>query len=192
MLTVLRRVVRCLVPALAVGLLAAGCSGDDEAAEPKPGFDVPAGIELSAPGTEVALGTSLVVGYPEASAASGTALALKVDSVTPAPRRDLALFSVPAGMRAHYVQVTVGNRGPNAAAFDSGLPLWLHTSGDVLQPASPAPAGFRPCPAPTVPNPMPAGASAQGCLLYFVPSDQQVTSVDFQPGDVTTAVRWKP
>ncbi len=183
---------RVLLAAAAALLLLAGCSGgDDDSATQKPTFEAPAGIELDDPGTEAKVGATLTVAYPDTSE-TGTALALGVTSIEKAGRRDFALYSTPDGLQAYYVHVMIGNRGPNAAAFADGVPWWLHVSGDVLVPASPAPAGFTKCTAPKVAASMDAGASVEGCLLFFAPKGSTVSSVDFQPGDVTTAVRWTP
>ncbi len=181
----------------AVALLFAltACSGGDDAdqsTEPTPGFEAPAGLSLSPAGTEKTFGESMAVAYPSASDEAGTALTLAVATLDRAPRRDLAMFSTPDGMQPYYLRIQMGNRGPADASFPAGLPWWLHVAGDVLVPATAAPASFSPCPAPKIAEPFAAGQSAKGCLLFFVPEGTEVESVDFQPGDVTTAVRWTP
>ena len=181
--------------AAAVLLLAlAACSGGDaeESSAPDTGFEVPAGLTLSEPGTEKQVRESVAVAYPSADDEAGTALALGVARVTKAPRRDLSLFTVPEGMQPYYVRVVMGNRGPATAEFPEGPPWWLHLAGDVLVPPTATPAGLTACRAPKVGASLAAGQSAKGCLLFFVPRGTAVESVDFQPGDVTTAVRWRP
>lgn len=178
-----------------VALLAAltACSGGENAGsdDPKPAFAVPSGITLSEPGDPQKVGASTTVAYPDAQDEAGTALALGVGTVTTAPRRDLALFSIPEGMQPYYVSIMMANRGPAPASFPEGAPWWLHVSGDTLLPASSS-ASFTRCPGITVPEPLPAGQTVKGCVLFFVPKGTTVESVDFQPGDVTTAVRWTP
>lgn len=179
----------------AVALLAAltACSGGEQAAQgdPEPGFEVPAGITLSEPGDPRKVGTSATVAYPDAQDEAGTALALGVGTVTKAPRRDLGLFAIPDGMEPYYVSVMVANRGPAPASFPDGAPWWLHLAGDTLLPPSPS-AAFAKCPGIALPEPLPAGRTVKGCMLFLVPRGTAVQSVDFQPGDVTTAVRWTP
>ena len=184
---------RALAAAVLVLALAA-CSGGDaeESTTSEPGFEVPAGLTLSEPGTEKAVGESLAVAYPSADDEAGTALTLGVAGIAKAPRRDLSLFTVPEGMQAYYVRVVMGNRGPAAAAFPDGAPWWLHLAGDVLVPPTATPAGLTACRAPKVGASFAAGQTAKGCLLFLAPRDTAVDSVDFQPGGVTTAVRWLP
>lgn len=182
---------RRIVAVVLLLALTACSSGDaEEKSAPKGGFDVPAGLTLADPGTETTVGEGLAVGFPSADDESGTALALGVSKASKAPRRDLSLYRTPAGMQAYYVRVTVGNRGPAAAALPEGLPWWLHVAGDVLVPPTATPAGFAACPAPKVGKTMAAGQTAKGCLLFFVKKGTAVESVDFQPAGVTTAVRW--
>lgn len=173
--------------------LTACSSGDPEPTEstPTPGFEVPTGLTLSEPGTEVEVGTSLAVAHPRADDSSGTALALKVASIRKVPRRDLGLYSIPAGTVPRYVDVVVGNRGPHEARFEDG-PWWAHLSGDVLLPPTRTPGGLSQCRAPRIGRTMAAGEVAKGCLLFLVPKGSAIRSIDFQPGDVTTAVRWLP
>ncbi|WP_269306932.1 hypothetical protein [Aeromicrobium sp. HA] len=165
--------------AAALLLALSACSGGED----------PAPQEAPAP-TETALGKSLAVDYPPDGAEDATALTLGVAGVTKAPARDLALFAVPDGMQAYYVRVVMGNRGPADAAFPEGAPWWVRAAGDVLVPATPAPSGLSTCKAPRLGATLAAGRTVRGCLLYFVPEGTAVESVDFQPGDVTTAVRW--
>lgn len=183
------------IAALVLLLALAACSGGDDtdqSTEPTPGFEVPAGVTVSPAGTSKTFGESMAVPYPAATDETGTALTLGVAGLNRAPRSDLALFTIPDGMQPYYLRIQMGNRGPGDASFPEGLPWWLHVTGDVLVPATAAPAGFSPCPAPKVAEPFPVGQSAKGCLLFFVPEGTEIESVDFQPGDVTTAVRWTP
>ncbi len=184
---------RPLVAVVALLALTA-CSGGESAEPdaPKAGFEVPAGITLTEPGTDQQVGTSVTVAYPHRQDEAGTALALGVAALTKAPRRDLALYSIPDGMVPYYARIMVANRGPAPASFAAGSPWWLHVAGDTLVPASAPPAGFAKCPGLRVPEPLAAGRTVKGCLLFFVPRGTAVESVDFQPGDVTTAVRWTP
>jgi len=103
-----------------------------------------------------------------------------------------ALYSIPDGMVPYYARIMVANRGPAPASFTGGSPWWLHVAGDTLVPASAAPPRFAKCRGLRVPEPLAAGRTVKGCLLFFVPRGTAVESVDFQPGDVTTAVRWTP
>ncbi len=185
--------IRTLVAAVAALLALTACSGggSSEPEAPKAGFEVPAGITLTDPGDQE-VGTTATVAYPELEDEAGTALALGVAAFTKAPRRDLALYSIPDGMVPYYARVMVANRGPAPASFAQGSPWWLHVAGDTLLPASASPAGFAKCRGLKVPEPLAAGRTVKGCLLFLVPRGTVVESVDFQPGDVTTAVRWTP
>ncbi|SKB10135.1 hypothetical protein [Aeromicrobium choanae] len=184
---------RALAAAVLLLALAACSSGDaQESSASEPGFEVPTGLSLSDPGTEKKVRESMAVAYPSADDEAGTALTLGVARIDKVPRRDLSLFTVPEGMQPYYVRVVMGNRGPAAAEFPEGLPWWLHLAGDVLVPPTATPAGLTACAAPKVGASFAAGQTAKGCLLFLVPRGTAVESVDFQPGDVTTAVRWRP
>ncbi|MCD9152925.1 hypothetical protein [Aeromicrobium duanguangcaii] len=184
---------RALAAAVLLFALTACSGGDTEkSSDSTAGLKVPAGITLSEPGTEKKVGESLAIGYPSADDEAGTALALGVTRVDKAPRRDLSLYRIPAGMQPYYVRVMVGNRGPAEASFPEGLPWWLHVAGDTLTPATAVPGRFAKCAPPKVGRTLAAGATAKGCLLFLVPRGTAVESVDFQPGGVTTAVRWRP
>jgi len=183
---------RALAAVVLLASLSACSSGSEAESEPTPAFEVPAGIELTDTEKDLKIGSGATVAYPDLEDEAGTALALGVGSLTKAPRRDLALFTIPDGMQPYYATVMVANRGPAPASFAEGSPWWLHVAGDTLVPASASPAGFTRCSGLTLPEPVPAGTTVKGCLLFLVPHGTAVESVDFQPGDVTTAVRWTP
>ena len=179
---------KVLVAMTAVLALAACSKSDDGPAKVE--FDVPGGGQITQPGTELKYGATALVAFPEGKPTA--ALSLQVKSVAPAGPGDLEMYSVPDDKDAYYVQVVIGNRGP--AAVDSGesLPWWLRVSGNTQVPPSTAPARFKPCRAPKLTSVIPAGASAEGCLLFLVPAKSFVKSVDFQPNEEATAVRWLP
>ena len=183
---------RALAALVVLASLGACSSGGEASSEPTPAFEAPAGIELAEPGTDHKIGSGVTIAHPDLQGEAGTALGLGGGSLTKAPRRDLALFSIPEGMQPYYATVMVANRGPAPASFPEGAPWWLHLAGDTLLPPSASPAGFTRCSGLELPEPLPVGATVKGCLLFLVPQGTAVESVDFQPGDVTTAVRWTP
>ncbi len=178
---------RVAVAATAV-LLLSGCSSMAEE-KPKVVFDVPGGGVVTQPGTDIKLGDTALVAFPETKPTA--ALELKVESITPAKADDFKLYKIPENHDAYYVKVAVKNRGPAAVELADGLPIWLAISGNTLVQPSAPPKNFKPCKAPKLQKTVKANAAAKGCLLFFTPAKSIVNSVDFQPGLDENAIRWK-
>ncbi len=186
---------RAMVAALAVLALAGACSADPEV-EPVPtpkGFDLPSGVVLTRPGTDLDLGApgTAVVDLGDGAASAVTVV---VRSVRRGSIEDFRFFSLDAQSRAatpYYVDVTVRNDGP-AGLGGSSLPVLAHSDADVVYPASELVGRFEPCPSATLPGRFLPGSSARLCFIYLVPPDEKVVTIDLQPGDPAAAVRWKP
>ncbi|GAA2079001.1 hypothetical protein GCM10009821_18730 [Aeromicrobium halocynthiae] len=174
-------------------LLAGACSTDDDP-EPVPtpsGFEAPDGVELTPPGSELAVEEPATVVLDLGGAAS-SAITVEVTEVVTGTMRDFRFFSLDEAARAstpYYVRATVTNEGP-AGLGGVSLPLLAHSDADTVYPASELVGTFEPCPTPTVPESFLAGSSADVCLVFLVPEGETLRTVDLQPGEPSDAVRW--
>lgn len=183
--------------ALAGALTVSACSGPDDEPEAVPtprGFEVPAGVTLTQPGAELDLDDPATVvvdlGDGAASAITTTVTDVRRGSV----RKDFRSFSLDARSRAstpYYVDVTIHNDGP-AGLGGSSLPILAHSDANTVYPASELVGEFEPCPSSTLPGRFLPGSSATLCFVYLVPRGERLESVDLQPSDAASAVRWKP
>ncbi len=120
--------------------------------------------------------------------------ALTVEKVRRGSIKDFRFFTLDERSRdatPYYVDATVRNDGP-AGLGGSSLPLLAHADDDVVYPASELVGRFRPCPSSALPKRFLAGASADLCFIYLLPRGTSLRSVDLQPGDAASAVRWRP
>ncbi|WP_370186656.1 hypothetical protein [Aeromicrobium sp.] len=186
-----------LLAALAVGLVVSGCSrSEDEAqAEPAPspsGFDVPDGVTLTDPGSRLDVGDegTVVIDLGDGAA---SAVTVTVEKVRRGSIKDFRFFTLDEKSRdatPYYVDATVRNDGP-AGLGGSSLPLLAHADDDVVYPASELVGRFRPCPSSALPERFLAGASADLCFIYLLPRGTALRTIDLQPGDAASAVRWR-
>lgn len=180
---------------LAVGGLA-GCSGPDEepGTAPTPrGFDVPDGVTLTDPGSTVDVGDDATVVLDLGDGAA-SAVTVTVEKVRQGSLEDFRFFTLDErsrGATPYYVDATVRNDGP-AGLGGSSLPLLAHSDEDVVYPATELVGRFAPCPSSTVPDRFLAGASADLCFVYLLPRGERLRTVDLQPSDAASAVRWRP
>lgn len=175
--------------------LGAACSSADEAPPvPTPkGFDVPAGVTLTQPGTSLALGkpATVVLDLGDGAASAVTVI---VDEVRKGTLKDFRFFSLDeqsSTATPYYVDLTVRNDGP-AGLGGSSLPVLAHSSAETVYPASELVGDFEPCPSSALPGRFLSGASATLCFIYLVPKGETLRTIDLQPSDASSAVRWKP
>ncbi|MDR6119870.1 hypothetical protein QE370_003054 [Aeromicrobium sp. SORGH_AS981] len=192
-----RAVVRVAVlGALGVGLVLSGCSRSEDEAEAAPspsGFDVPDGVTLTDPGSTLDVGDEGTVVLDLGDGAA-SAVTVTVEKVRRGSIKDFRFFTLDEKSRdatPYYVNATVRNDGP-AGLGGSSLPLLAHADDDVVYPASELVGRFRPCPSSALPKRFLAGASADLCFIYLLPRGTSLRSVDLQPGDAASAVRWRP
>lgn len=182
-------------PVLVLALALAGCSTSDEVPPvPTPkGFDVPAGVTLTQPGTSLELGepATVVLDLGDGAASAVTVL---VDEIRKGSIKDFRFFSLDeqgSSSTPYYVDLTVRNEGP-AGLGGSSVPLLAHSSGDTVYPASELVGDFEPCPSSALPGRFLADASATLCFIYLLPEGETLRTVDLQPTDAASAVRWRP
>jgi hypothetical protein len=187
----------CVV--LACALVLSGCGGDDEkkptdrptVAVPSGDVNVPAGVELTEPGTDLAFGETARVAY-EPNPKHGTVLALTVRSVTKGSIRDLSRYQLDARTKAsvpYYVHVKVANAGEGNVA-KSPIPLWAVDNTDTLIQASSFTNTFRRCPSRALPRPFGPGKKTTQCLVYLIPNHGKLTGISFRPLQAFEPIEW--
>lgn len=189
---------RAAVVAVAAAVLAVGgCGGSDEPVEPTaatpPGFEVPAGVELTPDGTVLELGepATTVLELADGAASVITTTATKI---TEGDVDDFEFFSLDAASRAstpYYVRATVTNDGP-AGLGGLGAPFVAHDDSDMIVAPNVINGEFEPCEGGTLPEKFLAGETAELCMVFLVPEGRELVSIDVQSETPAMAVRWTP
>ncbi|WP_205470856.1 hypothetical protein [Nocardioides sp. SYSU D00038] len=196
-----------LATALTCGLAGlAACSGDDEptdeptsssdagespSVEP-PYLPVPAGVELSEQGSELAVGESAVVAYQPRQEAVGV-LEVTVDRLERTTfKKSFAGWQLSADNRKanpYFVRATVTNRGET----DLGgrpVPLYIVDGTDTLIEATRFKSTFAPCTPGEFPKKFPPGRTKKVCLVYLSPDKGDLVAVSFRPTQEFDPITW--
>lgn len=197
------------VSLLLCGALVAGCSSDDgepetpdpsdsasssasPAAGESPSSGLPEGVELTAEGTDLALGDEAVVSYQPRQDAVGV-IELSVTRIERTTfRRSFAGWQLGAGAKRttpYFVRATVTNAGETDLGGRQ-VPLYGVDSADTLVEASTFKGRFKPCPSRPFPKPFAAGATHEACLVYLAPAGTTLTSVVFRPTQESVPITW--
>lgn len=208
-----------LVSALLLSLaLVTGCSGEPEqserpeaaAPEPsasgtptptptatatateKPYLPVPAGVELTTPGSALSLGDKAVVAYRPRQGQVGvlTVAVRRIERTT--FRESFAGWKLGdefTGMTPYFVRATLTNTG-DADLGGRPVPLYGVDSKRTLLEASRFRGSFRPCPSLPFPKVFAGGAAHRACLVYLAPVGTTLTSVTFRPSEEFVPITW--
>lgn len=201
------RVPSLLVAALAGALTLAGCSGSDGGAEPDPGatsgrtaggapgatpyLPVPDGVELTEPGSQLAVDDHAVVAYrPRQDQVA--ALDIVVTKLEKTSIKDFAAWQLSDAQQAstpYYVRARVENVGDT----DLGgrpVPLYVVNEDNVLLESTPFASSFQPCPSTPFPEKFAPGDTARVCLVYLAPDHGDLVSVSFRPEETFNPITW--
>jgi hypothetical protein len=177
-------------------LLLAGCSSGSDDDKPKAdvpkGFDVPAGVTLTAAGSTVKVGDAASVVYEVDDATS--AITLRVKAIRKGTMKDFRFFSLDAASRAstpYYVDVAIRNEGP-AGLGGVSLPVLAHTVSNTVYPPNELVGTFKPCPTSALPKSFLKGATARLCMIFLLPKGETLKTIDLQTGSETDAIHWRP
>ena len=162
------RVSTLLGAALAGALALGGCSGSDEGAQPQEGstltapaassgatpyLPVPDGVELTEPGSQLAVGDHAVVAYhPRQEQVA--ALDIVVTRLEKASIKDFSAWQLSDAQKEsnpYYVRARIENVGDT----DLGgrpVPLYVVNEDNVLLESTPFASSFRPCPSTPIPE----------------------------------------
>lgn len=187
---------------LAGSLVLGACTGGDDAPEPTsstaapdvPGdLEVPEGVELTGAGTRLDAGSPATVAW-QSEGAEATAVDVTVRRIRTGSLKHFRFFSLDEatkGMRPYYVDVVVKNRGP-AAIKNAQVPLLARDTGNTLTQPTRIVGEVHPCRGNALPVSLPVDRTAKACLVYLVPNEVRLESVDLVTGEQADAVRWTP
>ncbi|MBK5218141.1 MAG: hypothetical protein JJE02_11200 [Propionibacteriales bacterium] len=184
-----------LVIAAAVMAALVGCGSEpkkNEVPVPK-GFDVPAGVTLTEVGTKLVKGDSASAVYQIADQ-TRSAITVSVTKVTKGDMADFTFFSLDDKSKKstpYYINATIRNEGP-AGLGGAPVPLYVHDSSDAISPPNEIVGNFEPCQNRSLPKSLLPKGSAKVCLVYLVPENTKLVSIDLQTADMDEPVSWKP
>ena len=218
---VLGRTRRRAAPLLAVGLLAvAGCgggAGGDDAAPsspastsgsagatasdgavpgtptlPTPYAEVPAGVTLTPPGTELAVGDPATaawsIGRDRFGVVDVTVVRVQQTSLA-RTFRGFELSGAPEDAVPYLVTAEVTNVGTG----DLGgrrVPLYARDGEGRLVEGTVVPDTFRACPQGSLPETLAPQASTRTCQVFLVPGDADLAGVSFVPPAPEETITW--
>jgi hypothetical protein len=196
---------RALLAALAVtAVVLSGCSADgddpdasDSSSAPSTPTDtaeylpVPAGVELTTPGSQLAVGDHAVVAYEPRQGQVG-ALDIQVRQLEQASIDDLGAWQLSDAQKKstpYYVDAVVENVGDT----DLGgrpVPLYVVNEDNVLLESTPFASSFKPCPSTPFPEKFKPGDSVRTCLVYLAPDKGKLVAVSFRPEETFNPITW--
>jgi len=188
----------------------AGCSDDPEkepSADPEPSvtstpgsasasetpyLPVPDGTELTAQGTELALGDPAVVAYRPRQDVVGV-LGVTVERIDKTSFEESfagwRLGPEFTGTTPYFVRATLTNDGDT----DLGgrpVPLRIIDSAERLVEPSQFKGTFKPCPSKPFPETFGPGDSRTVCLVFLAPEGSTLEAVSFRPSQEFVPITW--
>ncbi len=201
------RVPALVAAALAGALVLAGCSGSDGADPPSgespgatapapggtttPYLPVPDGVELTEPGSQLAVGDHAVVAYEPRQDVVG-ALDIQVTRLEKTSIKDFSSWQLSDAQQKsnpYYVRARIENVGET----DLGgrpVPLYVVNEDNVLLEATPFASSFKPCPSTPFPDKFKPGDTAKVCLVYLAPAHGDLVAVSFRPEETFNPITW--
>jgi hypothetical protein len=199
----------CLSALLVAGLTLSGCGGGDEPASSKTpsstptskssaanpneayGLDVPAGIKLTALGTDLDVGQTAKVAWQPKKSMVGV-VSITVTRLRQGSIKDFAGFTLDDRTKIstpYYVDAKVKNLGKTDLG-GLAVPLYMVDGKDTLVQASSFQSSFRPCAAKPFPKSFGPGKSATVCLVYVAANHGQLKAVSFRPTQEYLPIQW--
>jgi hypothetical protein len=183
--------------------LLTGCSSDDGgdpdagssatgSTSATPYLPVPDGVELTEPGSQLAVGDQAVVAYQPRQDLVGT-LAIQVTALERTTiKSQFSAWKLSAEQEAStpfFVRARVKNVGDT----DLGgrrVPLYIVNDQNVLVESTPFASSFEPCPSTPLPKKFGPGAKADVCLVYLAPDHGDLVAVSFRPEETFNPITW--
>jgi len=202
--------VRAAVAGVALALTLTACSGGEEpsatesdttttpevTASPSetqspPYFPVPAGVELTEPGSELTVGQPATVAWQPTQKVTGVldVTVTRLTRTTFAAFKGFKIDAATARKTPYFVKATVRNAGRTDLA-GRPVPLYAATDANTLVEASTFSEEFKPCRPGVLPSPFPAGGKVNVCLVYLVPPGSGLTGVTFRPYEEFDPITW--
>lgn len=195
---------RAFWAALAVtAVVLSGCSSDDgepegddpsataTASDSAEYLEVPAGVELTEQGSQLAVGDHAVVAYEPRQGQIG-ALDIQVRKLEQASIDDLSAWQLSDAQKKstpYYVDTVIENVGDSDLGGRE-IPLYIVNDDNVLVEATPFASSFKPCPSTPFPKKFKPGDSGRFCLVYLAPDKGQLVAVSFRPEETFNPITW--
>ncbi|WP_148614864.1 hypothetical protein [Nocardioides rubriscoriae] len=162
------------------------------AGDPAAYLPVPDGVELTAPGTELAFREAALAAWKPRQDLVGVVgvTVLKVQRTT--VKKSLPGFDldpVAAASTPYFVSTQVGNGGDTDLGGRQ-LPLYVVDSDGRLIPPTGIDQAFEPCPGSALPAIFAPGDEARSCLIFLVPKGAKLVSVMFRPPEGVVPITW--
>ncbi|HEU5038469.1 MAG TPA: hypothetical protein VFT70_15795 [Nocardioides sp.] len=190
---------------LAAALTVAGCSSSSDGSSPEasgspsptpaasetPYLPVPAGVELTPPGSQLSLGDHAVVAYEPRQDQVGV-LDIQVTKLEKTSIKDFSAWQLTDEQKKsnpYYVRATVKNVGDT----DLGgrpVPLYVVNDQNVLLEPTPFASSFDACPSVPFPPKFGPGDDVKVCLVYLAPKHGDLVSVSFRPVETFNPITW--
>lgn len=201
------RATAAVVPTLLAALLLAGCSGDDGDAAPAeesesasssataaeaPYLPVPEGVELTAPGTELALREPAVLAWEPRQDAVGV-IEVRVDRLEKTTFKQSFTGWKIEGPTKKSTPYFVRGKVENVGDTDLGgvrVPLYVVDGNNTLVEYSSFGSSFKPCSSTDFPKKFAPGATSDFCLVYLAPDKGDLTAVSFRPTQEFNPITW--
>ena len=189
------------VPLVSAALVLTGCS---DSGEPKAdassspstpsasvSSDVPEGVELTDPGSQLAFGDTATVDYQIRD--QGSVLDLTVASAKQGLIKDFVGFAMndPLTKNAnyYYVRVAVKNVGEKPLG-GVDVPLRGISGENVLLPPVKFTSAFKKCPTDPLPEEFGPGDTFRTCLVFLSPRKGSLEGVSYRPLDSFDPIEW--
>jgi hypothetical protein len=200
---------------LATALTVAGCSSSSDGDQPEAGgtpgatdasgsstpstpstsetpyLPVPAGVELTAPGSQLAVGDHAVVAYKPRQDQVG-ALDIRVTALEKTTIKDFSAWQLNDAQKQsnpYYVRTLIKNVGDTDLGGRE-VPLYVVNDQNVLLEPTPFASSFEPCPSTPFPQKFGPGDSVRACLVYLAPDHGDLVSVSFRPEETFNPITW--
>lgn len=168
-----------------------GATSSSPSAAPSDYLDVPDGVQLTAPGSQLSVGQTATVAY-EPRQGTVAALDIKVTRLRKATFAQFIGWKLDKKIKQttpYFVDVKVTNVGDT----DLGgrlVPLYIVDGQNRLIEASIFTATFHPCPGATLPKKFGTGDTTRACLVYLSPDHGDLTAVSFRPTQAFDPITW--
>jgi hypothetical protein len=169
-------------------------SADTESASPTPSstVEVPKGLEITEPGTQLAFGDTATVAYEDPDQA--TALKLRVDSAEQGSLEDFEGFDLDDPYKKkgnyYYVRVMAKNAGKDTIG-GVPVPLWGISGDNTLLQAVEFKSSFAKCPTEPLPDKFKPKDTFKTCLVFLSPDKGKLVGVSYRPTEQFVPIEWR-
>jgi hypothetical protein len=183
--------------------LVAGCSDDDPGPSSATGSESPStsassevivenGVELTAQGSELAVGDTATVAYEPRQGLVGV-LDIKVTRLEKTTfKKSFVGWDLDAQTKKknpYFVRATVTNRGATQLG-GRPVPLYIVDGENALLEATPFASDFPPCSPRSFPEKYGPGKTVKVCMVYLAPDRGDLMAVSFRPTQDFDPITW--